>query len=148
MVRNSKLPDIAMLEEHRTGGMSISEIGDKYGVTGEAVRMAYKRNGVELPRERNDHARFLPWRIRADHAHDLVARRLRALSKREQGGTLKESEEKLLDEWLEWMDGANSHGIPLSVHYDRTDPEGFWFEPRKPGDRDYISPPKATRRWN
>jgi hypothetical protein len=73
----------------------------------------------------------------------VIARRLRAYSKRQQGKPLSDTESRLLDDWMKFMDGGNSLGIPLSVHYDRSDDEGFWLEPRQPGDRDYISPPVA-----
>jgi hypothetical protein len=70
-----------------------------------------------------------------------MARRLRAYSRRQQGYPLDATEGRLLDEWIDYMDGGNTWGVPLSVHYERTDPEGFWLEPRRDGDRDYISPP-------
>ena len=51
------------------------------------------------------------------------------------------SEERLLDAWIIFMEGGNSQKLQLSVHYERTDEQGFWLEARKPGDRDHISPP-------
>lgn len=121
--------------------MTNAEIGDQYGVTAEAVRQALAREGFRRSPDRPSHGRYIPWKVRADHTGDVLARRLRSYSKRQQGKPLNETEERLLDDWLRFMDGGNAFGVQLSVHYDRYDEEGFWLEPRQPGDRDYISPP-------
>lgn len=141
MVRNARLPARDVLVELHNSGLSNKEIGVRYGTTTEAVRLALKRAGVQMPRMRNDHAHYLPWRLRADHTHDIIARRLRSYSKREQGVVLPEDEARKLERWEEFMNGDNPYGVKLAVHYDRTDPEGFWLEPRRDTDRDYISPP-------
>lgn len=138
-----KLPDVSVLLKHVDEGSTNQQIGDRYGTTAEAVRQALAKAGVRRGPERPNHAFYLPWRIRADHVGDVIARRLRAYSKRQQGKPVTETERRLLEEWIRFMDGENSHGIPLSVHYDRTDEAGFWLEPRQTGDRDYISPPIA-----
>lgn len=137
-----KLPDVDVLLEHvHQDGLSNFEIGQRYGTTGEAVRQALAKAGFRRGPERPNHSRYLPWRIRADHVGDVLARRLRSYSKREQSKMLSDTEERLLADWIKFMDGGNTHGLPLSVHYDRSDEDGFWLEPRQPGDRDYISPP-------
>lgn len=141
MVGNARLPGGTVVTELHKQGLSNQAIGDRYGTTGEAVRLHLKRAGVVVPRSRNDHSHYVPWRLRADHSHDIIARRLRLYSKKQQGGQLSEEDDRKLRDFLDFMDGANPHGVKLSVHYDRTDAEGFWLEPRKPGDRDYISPP-------
>lgn len=130
-----------MLLEHARSGMSNREIAELYGVTGEAVRQALAKEGFRRNDSRPNHAHYLPWRVRADHVGDTLARRLRAYSKRVQGMPVSDTENRLLDEWLQFMNGANSLGLALSVHYDRTDPDGFWLEPRRPADRDFIAPP-------
>lgn len=142
MASAKKLPPFDVLlrfvEEDR---LSYREIADKYGVTGEAVRQALDKGGYRKPNSRPSHAHYIPWKVRADHVGDVLARRLRAYSKRQQGKPLRDSEAKLLDEWLKFMDGENSLGVPLSVHYDRNTEDGFWLEVRQNGDRDLISPP-------
>jgi hypothetical protein len=138
-----KLPTGEALVRHAADGMTNKEIGELYGVTGEAVRQALEKAGFTRDNPRPSHAYYIPWKVRADHVGDVLARRLRAYSKRQQGKQLTETESRLLDEWLKFMDGGNSQGVPLSVHYDRTDDEGFWLEPRQYGDRDYISPPMS-----
>lgn len=141
MASAKKLPVDDVLIQHAEEGMSNREIGELYGTTGEAVRQALQRAGYQREESRPRHAYYLPWKVRADHVGDVLARRLRAYSKRQQGKPLSDTDARLLDEWIAYMEGANRLGIPLSVHYSRTDEEGFWLEPRKPGDRDYISPP-------
>lgn len=139
-----KLPDPDVLMKHVDEGQTNAEIGQRYGVTGEAVRQALASVGFRRAPERPNHTHYIPWRLRSDHAGDVIARRLRAYSKQRQGKQLSDTERRLLLEWQRFMDGDNSYGIPLSVHYDRTDEEGFWLEPRQAGDRDYISPPGAA----
>lgn len=141
MASARRLPPDDVLIQHAESGMTNRQIGELYGTTGEAVRQALQRVGYQRQDGRPSHAHYLPWKVRADHVGDVLARRLRAYSKRQQGKPLSETEERLLDDWIKFMDGANDYGVPLSVHYNRTDEEGFWLEPRKPGDRDYISPP-------
>jgi len=142
MASAKKLPEDSVLIDHAQSGMTNREIGEMYGVTGEAVRQALVRAGYQREgSDRPSHAYYLPWRLRGDHVGDVLARRLRAYSKRQQGKSLNEQELRLLDEWVKFMEGGNSLGVPLSVHYSRTDEEGFWLEPRQAGDRDYISPP-------
>lgn len=141
MASAKKLPDCDVLVEHANSGLTNLEIGEIYGVSGEAVRQQLVKCGYRRPSLRPSHAHYLPWKIRGDHMGDKLARRLRSYSKRQQGKDLSDRDARLLDEWLKFMDGNNPAGIPLSVHYDRTDPDGFWLEPRRSGDRDYISPP-------
>ena len=142
MPQTRRLPDSEVLVRHASEGLTNKEIGEIYGVTGEAVRQALEKAGfTRSDNGRPSHAYYLPWKVRADHVGDVLARRLRAYSKRQQGKPLKDTEARLLDEWVKFMDGGNSLGVPLSVHYDRSDEDGFWLEPRQPGDRDYISPP-------
>jgi len=139
-----KLPGIELLLEHVEQGLTNREIADRYGVTGEAVRQALERGGYRRPNSRPSHHDFIPWKVRADHVGDVLARRLRAYSKRQQGKPLTDTESRLLDEWTRFMEGDNSLGLPLSVHYDRTDEDGFWLEPRQNGDSHYISPPMSS----
>lgn len=136
-----KLPPDDVLMQHVADNETNREIGERYGVSAEAVRQALVRAGVTRETHRPSHGRYLPWKIRTDHVGDVIARRLRSYSKRAQGRPLTDTEARLLDEWIKFMEGDNPAGVPLSVHYDRHDEEGFWLEPRAPQDRDYISPP-------
>lgn len=137
-----RLPDGEILVA-MAADMSNKDIATRFGVSAEAVRQKLAAAGFRREPERPDHSYYIPWRIRADHASDVIMRRLRAYSKREQGRPLSDTERRLLDEWLQFMDGDNPTGLPLSVHYAYNDDEGFWLEPRQPGDRNYIRPPEA-----
>lgn len=140
-----KLPECDRLKELADSGASNHDVAQMYGVTPEAVRQAFIKCNIERPRLRNDHSHYMPWRgVKSNHQRNVLASRLRSYSKMMQGKPLRPSEERLLGEFREWMDGDNEWGVPFSVHYDREDPDGFWVEPRKPGDRDYISPPTAA----
>lgn len=143
MVAVRRLPpgdDLLKLVE---AGVTRKEIAQKYGVTPEAVRQALDKAGAPRPETtRLSHAHYMPWRIRADHTHSILAKRLRLLSRHRQGVGLSANEQRQLDEWVAFMEGGNKWGVPLSVHYDFRDQDGFWLEPRRPGDRDFISPPK------
>ena len=138
-----KLPDVSILIELAESGLSNLEIAERYGVTAEAVRQALVKAGYHRPRLRPSHAHYLPWRLNHAHDGDVLARRLRAYSKRQQGWKLTVSAARLLDEWIRFMEGDNTTGLALSVHYDRTDDQGFWLEARQPGDRDFIHPPRT-----
>jgi hypothetical protein len=141
MARNARLPSPEIVRELHANGLSNREISERYGVTTEAVRINLKRAGVTVPATRTSHVHYIPWRLRSDHTHDVIARRLRDYSRIKQGGTISPDDQRKLDHWMEFMDGANPYGLELSVHYDRLDPDGFWLSPRQPGDRDYIHPP-------
>lgn len=137
------MPACEVLQRLKGEGKTNREIADMYGAKPEGVRVAFIRCGMKPPRagSRYDHTRFFPWKsMRSDHKSDFLAKRLRALSKKVQGGQLGAGEDRLTDEFTSYMDGTNRWGLPLSVHYDRD--EGFYLAPREPGDRDYIHPPK------
>lgn len=141
MAAGRRLPPFDVLMGHVNEGLTNQAIAELYGTTAEAVRQALERGGYKRSDHRPNHGRFLPWRIRANHTGDVLLRRLRAYSKREQGLPLSPTEARLLDEWIKFMEGENTLGVPLSVHYDRMDDDGFWLEPRHAGDRDFIAPP-------
>jgi hypothetical protein len=126
---------------HFHDGLTNAEIGEMYGTTPEAVRQRLAKMGIQRGTGRPSHAHYLPWTLRSDHSGHVLAKRLRAYSKQQQGKQLSDEDARLLAEWRRFMDGENSLGLALSVHYNRADDEGFWLDPRQPGDRDYISPP-------
>ena len=140
MPGQSKLPSDARMRELHEEGLTNQQIASRYGVTREAVRQKFARMGLDRGPRRADHRRFLPWRMRAQHQQDVLARRLRELSKREQGFPLTDTENRNLDEWLAFMEGDNDAGVPLAVHYNMNDPEGFWLQPRTDEDDGLVSP--------
>ena len=147
MAQQKKLADFMELKRLMDAGMSNKQIADRYSVTREAVRQAFAKHEIRNSPERTRHAKHLPWRVRSDHTDDMLAKRLRAYSKRQQNQPLAARDERLLDEWVSYMDGNNWTSVPLSVHYDRADADGFWLEPRSPEDTDYVHPPPNPRPW-
>lgn len=143
MASARRLPPCDVLAQLRADGMSNKDIGIQYGVSAEAVRQAMVRCGITTESPKANHAKYVPWRMRPYHAGKMVHRRLVLYSRAQQGRDLDERERRMLDDWMRFMDGDNSLGVPLSVHYDPNDDDGFWFEPRREGDHDYISPPSG-----
>lgn len=141
MASARRLPPCDVLLAHVQEGMSNKDIGIMYGTTAEAVRQAKVKCGFAPEQAKSNHAQYIPWRLRPYHAGKMVHRRLVLYSRVQQGKELDEREQRMLDDWLKFMDGDNSLGVPLSVHYDPNDDDGFWFEPRREGDHDYIAPP-------
>lgn len=141
MAYPKKLPDDKTLASLVRKGLTNKAIGDLYGVSGESVRQRLVKAGIIRP-ERISHATYLPWTVRSDHTRLLLARRLRDYSRRQQNQP--EDQPRALDAWLKFMDGGNRWGLPMAVHYDRADPDGFWLEPAKDGDRNYIHAPEGA----
>lgn len=144
-----KLPDADVLRKHvENDGMTNRQIAEQYGTTPEAVRQSLLSSGITPPGHgtRVDHTRYLPWpSIRSNHMSHILARRLRAYSKHMQGKPLSVTDKRLLEEWIKYMDGENPLGVPLSVHYNRNDAEGFWLAPRREDDDGPVSPPAIKR---
>lgn len=142
MTMARKLPDIETLKGHVAAGLTNRQIATLYGVTPEAVRLALQKEGILNGPGRNDHSKYVPWRIKASHARHSLLNYLRLASRREQRIPLSSAEDRRLDAWMAYMDGGNPFGVPLSVHYGQDDEDGFWLAPRQAGDRNYISPPR------
>jgi hypothetical protein len=141
MTQPRKLPGLDVLKKHVADGLTNKQIGAMYGATPEAVRLTLAKVGIRNGPGRPDHSRYVPWRVRADHAKHVLLRDLRAYSRRQQGLPLDEGDNRTLDEWIRFMEGDNPYGVRMSVHYDRFDPQGFWIEPEQEGDRDFVHPP-------
>lgn len=140
-----RLPDDGTMLAHLDSGMTYQDIASRYHVSREAVRQRCVKMGVKKT-ERLDHRDFIPWKgIRTDHNDNVLLKRLREYSHLRQGRELAPGRQRLLEKWIDWMDGKNAWGVPLAVHYSWTDEEGFWCEPRRPGDKDYVSPPIEAR---
>jgi hypothetical protein len=142
--RNRKLPSLEVIKALLAEGLSYREIGVRYGCSGEAVRQFSVRHGIAPPSTKTHHKQYMPWVLNLNHAGDFIALCLRAYSKSKQGVKLSDREARDLPAFVAYLDGANPQGIPLSVHYDRLDSEGWWLEPRQPGDHDYIHPPVSV----
>lgn len=123
-------------------GLTNQEIAERYGLkAGESVRLRFLKIGYIKP-TRRVHRDYIPWQVRHDHQGKHLAKCLRAYSSQQQGRQLSEKDSRMLDKWLKFVNGGNPWGLPLAVHYDYQDDEGFWMEPRRPGDKDYVSSPQ------
>ena len=139
-----KLPDDDTLRVHVfTDGMSRGQIAEKYGVTRQGVAKRLKEMGLgsEARSQLKTGTVNLPWVVSAAHKGDMLMNRLRSLAYRQQDVPLPRADDMLLDTWLVWMDGANSHGLPLAVDYNPVD--GFTIVFREEGDENYVRQPPA-----
>ncbi|MEU3618811.1 hypothetical protein ABZ725_41785 [Streptomyces sp. NPDC006872] len=109
-----------------------------YDVTPGAVYWQLRDAGGT--KKRNDHRRYLPWRVKAEHTHARPATMLRFLSRREQGETLPEAKDRMLTKWLAEVKEAD-----VVVCYRReqgpnpASPNGgFYYSKRRPSDGDNL----------
>ena len=130
--RNVKLPSDEVLKALIERGMTYREVGEQYGTTGEAVAKRAREGGFSRSLNKPSHKQVMPWKVKANHQRGKIAALLRDYSRREQG--MKVQSQKALADFDAYMEGDNQWGIPLSVHYSYDDPDGFWFEPRQPGE--------------
>lgn len=94
---------------------------------------------VEQPR-RLQHKKYIPWSVSRAHAHDGIARALRAMSGEEQGVPLDPRstlyQVRNLREILAETDRKAPHGWVVDYNSD----EGFFLVPRKPSIDDPSLP--------
>ncbi|WP_326827325.1 hypothetical protein [Streptomyces sp. NBC_01751] len=115
--------------------MTYEQIAEHYGVTKGAVY--WQLRDANLAKPRADHKKYVPWTVKAAHAHARPAMMLRLMSRREQGDTLPEVKERMLDKWLHEVKEAD-----VVVCYDREMPPnpasptmgGFYYSKRRPSD--------------
>jgi hypothetical protein len=133
-----QLPTSDVLRQLRAQGKTYEEIGDMYGVTKGAVYWQLRDAG--LAKTRPDHSKYIPWKIRTDHAHAKPATMLRLHSRREQGDTIPAVKARMLDKWLAEIKEAD-----VVVCYDRdmspspaSPTGGFYYSKRRPEDGDSL----------
>jgi hypothetical protein len=120
-------------------GLTYEEIAERYGVTKGAVYWQLRDAG--LAKTRPDHSKFLPWTVKAEHAHARPATMLRLLSRREHGDTIPAVKARMLDKWLKEVQEAG-----VVVCYARDMPPnpaspttgGFFYSKRRPQDGDSL----------
>jgi hypothetical protein len=128
-----------VLRALRQKGKTYEEIGDMYGVTKGAVYWQLQEAG--LTRSRPDHSKYLPWKIKSEHAHAKPATMLRLHSRREQGDTIPPVKARMVDKWLAELKAAD-----VVVCYRRDMPPnpassatgGFYYSKRRPEDGDNL----------
>ncbi|MCB5179544.1 hypothetical protein [Streptomyces antimicrobicus] len=116
--------------------MSYEQIAEMYGVTKGAVYWQLRDSGQT--KKRPDHKRYLPWTVKAEHAHARPAMMLRLLSRQESGDTtIPDVKARMLAKWLGEVRKAD-----VVVCYDRSMPPnpaspntgGFYYSKRRPED--------------
>jgi hypothetical protein len=133
-----QLPSSDVLRALRQKGKTYEEIAEMYGVTKGAVYWQLRDAG--LAKTRPDHSKFIPWKIKGDHAHAKPATMLRLHSRREQGDTIPPVKARMLDKWLAELKAAD-----VVVCYRRDMPPnpasytgGFYYSKRRPQDGDSL----------
>ncbi|MFF1776990.1 hypothetical protein [Streptomyces virginiae] len=120
--------------------MTYEQIAAQYGVTKGAVY--WQLSAAGQTKQRPDHKRFIPWTVKAEHAHARPAMMLRLLSRQEAGDeTIPDVKVRMLGKWLKEVGEAS-----VVVCYDRNMPPnpaspstgGFYYSKRRPQDGDNI----------
>ncbi|MFD6970573.1 hypothetical protein [Streptomyces sp. NPDC059949] len=120
--------------------MSYEQIAEMYGVTKGAVYWQLQASGQT--KKRPDHKRFIPWTVKAEHAHARPVMMLRLLSRQENGDeSIPDVKLRMLTKWLGEVKAAD-----VVVCYDRGMPPnpaspstgGFYYSKRRPEDGDSI----------
>ena len=145
-------PEASDLRRWVAEGKTDQEIGELVGrLTGQppaskqAVRYWRLKHGIERPRRRAetlDHSDVRPWRVKMEHTGDGIEHRLYDFSRRRQGRALTPAAERLLDEFLEFLDKHQ-----LVVDYDPETEQGWLLRPRVESDDpdNIIRAPRNTR---
>jgi hypothetical protein len=133
-----QLPSSDVLRKLRAQGKTYEEIGDMYGVTKGAVYWQLRDAG--LAKARPDHSKYLPWKLKTEHAHAKPATMLRLHSRREQGDKIPDVKARMLDKWLNDIKAAD-----VVVCYRRdmapnpaSPTGGFYYSKRRPEDGENI----------
>lgn len=139
-----KLPSNEVLIKLREQGWSYGRIAEEYDVTEGAVYWQLRDAGAT--RTRPDHSKYLPWKVKTEHAQARPAAMLRYLSRLElaekgEMAPLPEPKERMVRKWLAEVKEAG-----VVVCYDREMPPnpaspktgGFYYSKRRPADGDEI----------
>jgi hypothetical protein len=139
-----KLPSNEVLLKLREKGLSYAQIADEYGVTEGAVYWQLRDAGAT--KTRADHSKYLPWKVKIEHAHTRPATLLRYLSRHEHAENgraepLPAAKERMVTKWLADLETAG-----VVVCYDRDMPPnpaspktgGFYYSRRTEKDGDNI----------
>lgn len=120
-------------------GKTDQEIGELVGkidgqppASKQAVRYWRMKHGIERPVRRAaplDHSWVRPWRVRVEHTGDGIEHRLYDFSRRLQGVELTPAQERLLDDFLAFLDKHQ-----LVVDYNPDTADGWVLRRREPDD--------------
>ncbi len=132
-------PDSDDLRRWVSEGKTDQEIGEIVGrlhnqepASKQAVAYWRRKHGITRHRNRAetlDHSWVRPWRVRVEHTGDGIEHRLYDFSRRRQGREISPPAERLLDEFLEFLDRQN-----WVVDYNPDTPDGWLFRERDDQD--------------
>ncbi|MEU8780024.1 hypothetical protein [Streptomyces sp. NPDC048637] len=103
--------------------------------------MYWQLRDAGLAQKRPDHSKYLPWKVKTEHAHARPAMMLRLLSRRDQGDAVPDVKERMLDKWLGEVKAAN---VVVCYHRDMApnpaNPTtgGFYYSKRRPTDGESL----------
>lgn len=137
-----KLPDNTVLRTLRAQGYLLKDIAKEYDVTEAAVWKALERAGYTDRKE--TYQDIVPWDIAPKHRSTAITQRFRSIMRQRRGTPLNQTEEHLLNTWL---DSMKENGVVLDYHPDAPPNDasrlgGFFYTPRLPEDEWIIRMPK------
>lgn len=140
-----KLPDNTVLRTLRAQGYLLKDIAEEYDVTEAAVWKALERAGYTDRKE--TYQDIVPWDIDPKHRSTAITQRFRSIMRLKRGTPLNQTEEHLLNTWLQSMKDNN---VVLDYHPDAPPNDasrlgGFFYTPRLPEDEWIIRMPKQKR---
>lgn len=137
-----KLPDNTTLRTLRSQGWKLKDIAAEYDVTEAAVWKALERAGFTDRKE--TYQDIVPWDIAPKHRSTAITQRFRSIMRQKRGVPLTETEQHLLDAWMQAM---KDQGVVLDYHPDAPPNDasrlgGFFYTPRLPEDEWIVRMPK------
>lgn len=132
-------------------GLSQKRIAEAKHVSQEAVRQRLKalqpvlaERGLSVHRERQSRQLWVPWKLPDKWRFTLPVKRLKLLGRTIDGPALDETEERLLQAFLDKLDHYEPFDGGRGVVAYQGDEVGFRIVPRKPWDRGYIRWPEGA----
>lgn len=130
------LPSDSILAKWRDEGLTYKQMARRVEEqTGERVNPA--TIGAALSRAGlTDRVRYddvIPWHVKVEHNYSYVLTMLRYFARRKHNLGLTDEQESRLDSWLATMKEQNA-----IVVYRPNSPDGFYYVPRRKGERGLI----------
>jgi len=140
-VASRRLPDIATLRRQLDSGKKYSEVGELYGVSGQAVWSMLNRHGAT--KEQVTIRELIPWQLEEHHRGLMPMVRFRTILSIAQGLEVADVEWRRLESWLEQL---RASGVVVGYHKDAPPNEasktgGWYYVLREPGDEWIIRLP-------
>lgn len=127
---------IRWIEEGRTYAWIVEEYKRKYNIDTVQSTWAMFRRREGIPRRIVRDEELMPWAVKKEHRWRSAAMMLRAEGRRRAGVQLTPENEHELDTWLATLKSENA-----VVAYFPDKPQGFYYVPREPTDKDIVRMP-------